>query len=105
MLKRSEDIDAKAIKLCVANIREAETSKEAIKIFIAFCERYRKNCWARKQRLARLQQPPEKNAEICRKWWAANKERLREKRRDVYRKKAEKEWRDGVRKKKPRWLE
>ena len=98
---KSEDITPAIIKKCVADIRGAATPKEAIKIFIAFCERYRKNCAARK---ARLTHTPEQSAEASRRWWAANRERCNEKRNAANRVKAEREWRSGLRKRKPRHL-
>jgi len=100
-IETSEDITPAIIKKCVASIRQAQTNKEAIKIFIAFCERYRKNYAARRRRLVYVSR---KNVQACRKWWEAHKDEYNQKRNAAYRKKAEKEWRNGTREKKPRWL-
>jgi len=101
MPARSIDIDAKAIKTCVAAIRQAVTTKEATRIFIAFCERYRKNYTARRKRLKYY---PLKEAAACRKWYEANKKELSERRAAAYKKKAEEEWQNGLRKWKPRHM-
>jgi len=99
MLKiRSEDITPAIIKKCVAAIRQAGTAKEAIKLFIAFCERYRKNYATRRNRLKYV---PYKNSQASKKWWEAHKEEYSAKRKAAYRKRAEKEWRSGERKSKP----
>jgi hypothetical protein len=98
---RSEDITPVIIRRCVTYIRQAATNKEAIKIFIAFCERYRKNYAARR---SRIKYRPQKNSHASKKWWDANKDEYNQKRNAANRAKAEEEWRNGLRKRKPRHL-
>ena len=100
-MERGVDITAAIIRKHATAIREADTAKEAIRILIGFCEYYRKNYHARR---TRLKYTPRKYAAYQKKWWDAHKDEYNEKRNAKNRLKAEEEWNNGLRTRKPRHL-
>jgi len=101
MKPRNADVTPAMVRKTAVAVRGAGTAKEAVKLLLGFCEYYRKNYAARRNRLAFFSG---KNAAASKKWREANEKAFNAKRRAAYREKAEREWRDGRRKRKPRWL-
>jgi len=79
MAKRAIDITDKEIYECIDTIRKS-TDEESFKTLTEFCEQYRKNWKTKKTRPKRTENKEYYNTN-SRKWWAANKEKIAEKRR------------------------
>jgi hypothetical protein len=108
--KKPNDITLSELRRWYRTICCAD-EESALTLLEDFGERWRKNYVARKQR-ERLQQSSEtreRQRTATKKWYAANKEERivanRIYNQSAYREKAEKEWREGKRKRKPRVLD
>jgi hypothetical protein len=86
------------IKRIEQNAGNRRKLKEMLKLF---GEHYRKAYTAQKHREA---YNPERCAEYCRKWRTAHQKEVNEKNRERYRKRAEQEFLEGRRKRKPRHM-